>query len=96
MKTKTKKQSKRSPGPADQPIMPLRMANDHPLVLALCEESERVNAIGNRWLNARTPNCQAAEVAMAMGWAFAVTAAWLRVRIARDFRLTHQGKWDPK
>ncbi len=61
-----------------QPIMPMRLPNDHAHVLLLIDESERASTLGNKWLQAATPNQIAAEVCLRNGWAYSLAAAWLR------------------
>jgi hypothetical protein len=61
--------------------MPLRYPSDPPYVLALIEESERLNVLGNRWVHAPKPNPLAAEACFRSGWAFALVAAWLRCQL---------------
>lgn len=61
--------------------MPLRFPSDTKEITLLVEESERCNALGNRWANAKVPNPLAAESCWRMGWGFALAAAWLRTRL---------------
>lgn len=61
--------------------MPVRFKNDPKVVLELIAESERMNALGVRWSKANIPNPIAAEACFRNGWAYALAAAWLRVKL---------------
>ncbi len=61
--------------------MPVRLPGDHPHVLLLLDESERMNAMGNRWQEAKCPNLIAADFCLRNGWAMALSAAWLRCKL---------------
>ena len=58
--------------------MPRRYPNDPEAVTLLVAESERVNALGQRWMNAEIPNQIAAQKCLELGWAYALAAAHLR------------------
>lgn len=58
--------------------MPRRFPNDPEHILRLLDESERLNELGNRWVNATNPNPIAADLAFRAGWAHALAAAFLR------------------
>lgn len=58
--------------------MPVRFPCDHPLVLALLNESERLNHLAYNWRECQYPNLVASQKAEEMGWAHALSAAWLR------------------
>ena len=58
--------------------MPRRFPSDGPEIIRLLDESERLNALGNRWINAPKPNPIASELAFKAGWAYALAAAFLR------------------
>jgi len=58
--------------------MPQRLRGDHPHVLALLGESERLNTLAQRRRKAKHPNDLAASMATAQGYSFALAAAWLR------------------
>lgn len=75
--------------------MPLRLPGDHEHVLHLCEESERMATIGNRWLKARTPNPIAAEFCLRNAWAFALAAAHLRCWMKGELE-NKPKRWKPK
>jgi len=62
----------------DPQEMPQRFASDPEAVKMLVAESERVSAVGNKWLSAKVPNQIAAENCLRMGWAYSLAAAWLR------------------
>lgn len=61
--------------------MPMHFPDDHPHVTLLLRESERVNALGNQWTHAHTPNPIAAEQLFKMGWAHNLSAVWLRCKL---------------
>lgn len=61
--------------------MPLRFPDDPESVRLLLDESERLNKMGNRWLDVETPNHIAAEMTLRHGWAYALSGAWLRARL---------------
>lgn len=58
--------------------MPMRLAGDHPHVLALLDESERLNALAARWQNADPGNPIAVQVAQQQGYSMALAGAYLR------------------
>jgi hypothetical protein len=58
--------------------MPRRFKDDLECVTFLVNESERLNAQGNRWVNAEKPNPIAADMCFRMGWALGLAAANLR------------------
>lgn len=64
-----------------RPQMPSRFPDDHPNVVALVEESERLNAMGCKWMDAEKPNPVAADLCFKAGWAHALSAAWLRCKL---------------
>ena len=61
--------------------MPQRFHDDPEAVTMMIAESERCNALGQRWMNAEKPNPVAAEAAFLNGWAYALAAAWLRCKL---------------
>ena len=69
------------------PSMPERLPNDHPLVVALLDESERLTARGHKWESATTPNPKGAALAFEMGWAHALCGAWLRAYLANELEI---------
>jgi hypothetical protein len=80
-----KKSCKKSKKSIPEIKMPMRMENDHEHVSALLDEAERLNALGNRWLQAQNPNYIAAEQALKNGWAMNLAACWLRCKLNKEF-----------
>lgn len=65
--------------------MPRQLPNDPYAVIALIEESRRMNKLAKDWETAEHPNPIASSTAYANGWAFALSAAWLRCKIKGEF-----------
>jgi len=86
MKTKKQKPKPIKGEYRDAP-MPRRFDGDHAIVTALIRESERNNALGNGWLSAPIPNAIAADMALRHGWAYALSAAWLRCVLRGDLEV---------
>lgn len=61
--------------------MPMRFPSDTKEIILLIEESERMSALGNKWLSAKVPNQMAAQLCLQNGWAFSLAAAWLRAKL---------------
>ena len=74
--------------------MPNRFPSDPEPVKLLIEESERMSALGNRWLTAKIPNQIAAEACLRNGWAYSLAAAWLRCKL--EGKLLPESEHKPK
>ena len=77
MKKKAKKY-KAPPDKPEKPRMPQRFPDDHPIILALLDESERCTGLAMRWVQADKPNPVAAQMLYQHGYSHALSAAWLR------------------
>ncbi len=66
--------------------MPQRFSNDPEPVKLLLDESERLNILGNKWLNATVPNPVATQSAFTNAWALNVAACWLRCKLKGEFQ----------
>jgi hypothetical protein len=63
----------------------MEFPNDPETVKFLIYESRRASALGNKWLRAEIPNHVASELCMKIGWAHAMSAAWLRAKLKGEF-----------
>ena len=61
--------------------MPERFTDDPKPVRLLIAESERMSALGNKWLAADVPNQVAAGMCLQNGWAYSLAAVWLRCKL---------------
>jgi hypothetical protein len=75
---------------------PLRLPNDPKDVSLLIDEAERMNFLGNYWLNCKVPNQLAAMKCLEMGWAHALSAAWLRCKLNGELARAQDEKPQPK
>jgi hypothetical protein len=75
--------------------MPMRFPDDPEIVTLLLDESERVNALGNRWAKAKIPNIVAAQKCLEMGWAHALSAVWLRCKLKGELQPDLRGPLAP-